>query len=232
MTERSFALLPPPGLPSTLKPTILTCALLIAAAGCSRPSGDRPHAEYDPTSGRLRRLAYDANRNGRNDAVSIMDGTHIHRIELDLDENGKVDRWDFYREDRSLEKVGLSRLNDGVMDSQAFYAADGSLQRIEASTRRDGRFNRVEFYEAGALIRSEDDGNGDGRADKWETYRPNPGAPVGEPTYAIASAAFDDLGRGTPQRRFFYGENGRIARVEVDPDGDGRFELQGGAINR
>jgi hypothetical protein len=222
-----------PSSPYPLKPTAIAFALLLAAAGCSRqPSGDRPQAEYDPTSGRLRRLAYDANRNGRNDAVSIMDGTQIHRIELDLDENGKVDRWDFYRDDRSLEKVGLSRLNDGVMDSQAFYAADGSLERIEVSTNRDGRFNRVEFYQASTLIRSEDDGNGDGRADRWETYRPNPGAMIGEPTYAIASAAFDDLGRGTPQRRFFYGEHGRVARVEVDPDGDGRFEPQGGAADR
>lgn len=217
----------------TLKPLSLVVAVLAVAAGCSRqPSGERPRAEYDPVSGRLRRLAYDANRNGRNDAVSIMDGTRILRIELDLDENGKVDRWDFYREDRTLDKVGLSRLNDGVMDSQAFYGADGALRRIEVSTGRDGRFNRVEFYEAGVLVRSEEDATGDGRPDKWETYRPNPGAPAGEPAYAIASAAFDDIGRGTPQRRFVYGHKGQIALVEVDPDGDGRFDPQIGADNR
>ena len=50
-----------------------------------------------------------------------MDGTRIIRIELDLDENGKVERWDFYKAGGELEKVGLSRLNDGVMDAQAFY---------------------------------------------------------------------------------------------------------------
>jgi hypothetical protein len=216
-----------------MKQAALVFALVAAATACSRqPVGEQPRAEYDPATGRLRRLAYDANRNGRNDAVSIMDGTRILRIELDLDENGKVDRWDFYREDRTLDKVGLSRLNDGVMDSQAFYGADGTLQRIEVSTGRDGRFNRVEFYEAGALVRSEEDASGDGRPDKWETYRPNPGAPAGEPAYAIASAAFDDTGRGTPQRRFVYGHKGQIARVEVDPDGDGQFNPHAGADNR
>jgi hypothetical protein len=196
-----------------------------AAAGCSRqPAGDKATAEYDNVTGRLKRLAYDQNRNGRNDAVSIMDGTRIHRIELDLDENGKVDRWDFYREDRTLDKVGLSRLNDGVMDSQAFYGADGTLERIEVSTRRDGRYDRIEFYEAGVLVRSQDDTNGDGRPEKWDTYRPNPGAPAGQPAYAIVSSAFDDDGRGKPHRRFVYGDKGRIERVELDPDGDGRFE--------
>jgi hypothetical protein len=208
-----------------LTPYAAAVLVIVAAAGCSRqPAGDKATAEYDRVTGRLKRLAFDQNRNGRNDAVSIMDGTRIQRIELDLDENGKVDRWDFYREDRTLEKVGLSRLNDGVMDSQAYYAADGTLQRIEVSTRRDGRFDRVEFYEANVLVRSQDDANGDGRPEKWDTYRPNPGAPAGQPSYAIASSAFDDEGRGTPQRRFVYGEKGSIERVEIDPDGDGTFE--------
>lgn len=200
-------------------------ALSFAPAACSRqPAGEKPAAEYDKVTGRLKRLAYDANRNGRNDAVSIMDGTRIDRIELDLDENGKVDRWDFYRGDRTLEKVGLSRLNDGVMDAQAYYSADGVLERIEVSTRRDGRYDRTEYYEAGALVRSQEDANGDGRPEKWDTYRPNPGAPAGEPAYAITSSSFDDTGRGTPQRRFVYGDKGAITRVELDPDGDGTFE--------
>jgi hypothetical protein len=199
----------------------LLCTTLASCAGT--PQADAPRAEYDE-SGRLRRLTYDVNRNGRNDAVSEMDGTRVRWIQLDLDENGKAERWDFYSPDQRLEKVGLSRLNDGIMDSQAFYDDRGVLTRIEVSTRRDGRFDRVEFYENGSLVRSEDDTNGDGRPDKWESYRPNPSAGKSEPAYAITSASFDDAGRGTPQRRFVYGANGRITRVEIDPDGDGRFE--------
>jgi hypothetical protein len=162
-------------------------------------------------------------KGAQNNAVAVMDGARVVRVELDLDRNGKTDRWDFYKPDGTLEKVGLSRLNDGVMDAVAFYDGDRALVRMEISTARDGRFNRVEYYERGVLTRAEEDTNGDGRADKWETYRPQATAGLGEPAFAIATAAFDDLGRGTPQRRFVYAPDGVITRVEVDPDGNGRF---------
>ena len=206
MTGRSFGLI---------------CGLLLATLGaaCSRTAVEQPRAEYDHETGRVRRLTFDFNRNGHNDAVSIMDGTHIDHIELDFDEDGKVDRWDFYKGGPSLQYVGLSRLKDGVMDSRAFYGPAGELLRIEVSTARDGRFNRVEFYEAGALVRSEEDTNGDGRPDKWETYRPNTDTTPNEPPYVVASVAFDDSGSGTPQRRLVYDENRRSVRVEHPPAG-------------
>ena len=206
MTGRSFGLI---------------CGFLLATLGaaCSRAAVEQPRAEYDRETGRVRRLSFDFNRNGHNDAVSIMDGTHIDHIELDFDEDGKVDRWDFYLGSPSLQYAGLSRLKDGVMDSRAFYGPAGELVRIEVSTARDGRFNRVEFYDAGTLVRSEEDTNGDGRPDKWETYRPNPDTTPNEPPYVIASVAFDDSGSGTPQRRLVYDENRRSVRVEHPPAG-------------
>ena len=196
----------------------------MAAVSCSRAAtGDQPRVEYDKVTGRLTRLEFDANKNGKNDGVSYMDGTRVLRIELDLDENGKVERWDFYAPDGSLEKVGLSRLNDGVMDAQTFYNADRTIRRIEISTKGNGRFDKTEFYEQGALVRSEEDANGDGRVDKWETYRPIAGAGPNEPAYGISSTAFDDTGSGRPERRFLYGPRGSIASVEVDPNGNGVF---------
>jgi hypothetical protein len=72
-------------------------------------------------------------------------------------------------------------------------------------------------------VRSEEDTDGDGRPDKWDTYRPNPKALPGEPAYAITSVAFDSKRRGTPDRRFVFSPNGSIALVESDPDGDGQF---------
>ena len=209
MTGRSFAF--------TRSLTVLTA--LFAAACSPSAGGQRPPAEYDAETGRLRRLVVDVNQNGRSDAVSVMDGARIEHVEVDLDENGTPDRWDFYRGDTTLERVGFSRLNDGVMDAQVFYSAGGDISRIEVSTQRDGRFNRVEFYEAGLLVHSEEDTNGDGRADKWETYRPNVDAGPNEPPYAIASVAFDDSGRGRPERRVIYGKGGEPGRVEVNPAG-------------
>lgn len=202
----------------------LACAAF-AAVACSSAGGDTTRLEYDPDSGRLQRIEYDASGNGRNDAVSVMEGTRIRWIELDLDEDGKIDRWDFYGPGNRLERVGLSRQNDGTLDANAFYAADGTLRRIEISTRRDGHFDRSEFYESGALARSEEDTDGDGRPDTWTTYRREPAAASGEPSYVITSVAFDYVRRGTSQRRFVYGDHGQVVRVEVDPDGDGRFEI-------
>lgn len=194
---------------------------MFACAACSEaPPAELPRVDYDSATGRLRRLEFDASGNGRNDAVSLMDGTRIVRIELDLDENGAVERWDFYNEDRTLMKVGLSSMNDGIMDSQAYYTADGTVARIEVSTRRDGRFDRTEFYERGVLVRSEEDTDGNGLPEKWETYRPHRGTRPGEPGYATASVAFDDSGTGRPQRRLFFGPDGTVTRIETYSNGE------------
>jgi hypothetical protein len=212
--------------------SFIVLALGVAAA-CSRtPGGERPVADYDQNTGRLRRIVLDANKNGKNDTVSYMDGTRIIRVELDLDENGKVERWDFYGPDGTLEKVGFASRNDGVMDSQAFYEHAGVLRRIESSTKRDGRFDRTEFYEHNVLVRSEDDTNGDGRPDKWDVYTPRPDHGPGEPAYAIASTEFDDSGSGRPERRFVYGPKGSIARVEFDRDGTGNWRSQPVSVSK
>ena len=74
--------------------------------------------------------------------------------------------------------------------------------------------NRFEHYEKDVLVRAEEDTDGDGKIDKWETYD---GA-------RLASVAFDTTHRGTPDRRLIYGADGS-ARLEVDSAGDGHFVL-------
>jgi hypothetical protein len=150
-----------------------------------------------------------------------MDGTRVQRIEVDEDQDGKVDRWEFYDERRHLERVGFSRHQDGAIDAVAFYGDGGALIRIEISTRGDGSFDRIEYYQAESLARVEEDTNGDGRTDKWETYAVGSQAAPNQPP-SIVTAAFDDSFRGTANRRLVYGE-GTVPRVEVDPDGDGIF---------
>ena len=209
-------------------------ALSNVLAGCSSADAtavDLPKAEYDSATGRLRRLVFDANRNGRNDAVSVMDGTVIDRIEVDTDENGKVDYWEYYGAGRRLVKVGVSRRNDGIIDAFQFYdqadgTDDGVVTRIEVSTRRDNRFDRVEFYTGGILARVEEDTDGDGRVDKWESYRRLDNPSPGDPPSAVSSVAFDDAHRGTATRILLFADNGSVERVEIDPDGDGVFVEQ------
>jgi hypothetical protein len=196
----------------TQRPVLSVIALITAA--CSGPSTPANNLEpvYNKKTGRLEVLKYDADGDGKFDTVSYMDGARIVRIEIDRDEDGKIDRWEYYGADQKLEKVGFSRANDGIEDAWSFSDASGAVVRIEVATKRDGKPSRFEYYEKNVLARVEEDTDGDGRIDKWETYDGK----------RLASVAFDLQHRGSPDRRVVYGTDGS-ARMEVDNAGDGHF---------
>jgi hypothetical protein len=177
---------------------VAIATLLMIASGCSRAAQDRPRAQYDPKTGRLTRLAFSSTNSGANDAVAFMDGTRIERLELDQN-------------------------HDGTSDRCESYARDGTIVRVDVSTARDGRFDRSEFYESSLLARVEQDTNGDGRVDQWESYRTERDAVTGALATEVGAVAFDDTHRGTPNRRLVFDREGRVARIEIDPDGDGTF---------
>jgi len=199
---------------------IFWVAGLVATAACGADSGQArlkatTKASYDPNTGKLQQITYDANRNGTIDTWTYMDGTRILRAEVDTDEDGKVDRWEIYGENNTLEKVGFSRAKDGKADAWAFQDAAGRVQRIEISTKRDGKIDRQEWYDGDALVRAEEDSNGDGRVDRWETFAGG----------ALATVAFDENADGAPDRRLTY-ERGALAWIESEPDARGRFALR------
>jgi len=190
----------------------LTCA-------CGRTSEQKAiEPVYDKQTGRLELLKFDANGNGKTDTLSYMDGSRILRIEIDKDEDGKPERWEYYDDEQKLVKVGFSRSGAGKEDAWSFAAPDGTPARIEIATMADGKVRRTEYYEKGAIARAEEDSDGDDVIDKWETYD-NAG-----PESRLASVAFDLHHRGSPDRRLTYEVSGAVL-VEVDPDGDGKFVL-------
>lgn len=65
------------------------------------------------------------------------------------------------------------------------------------------------------MTRVEEDTDGNGAIDKWETYSGG----------ALAVLALDTTGRGTPDRRLIYRPDGSLDRIEADPSGTGRFEV-------
>jgi hypothetical protein len=186
----------------------LGATLMCLAAGCGN-NGPQPLAEYDKKSGKLTKLSVDINKNGVNDTVSYMDGAKLLRVEQDADENGQIERWEFYQADgKTLDRLGLASRNDGVMDAVRYYDPAGELQREEKSTGRDGVFDTTEFYEGGVLVRSQADINKDGRPDKWDTFGPVATPVPGGPALTITSTAFDDSGSGRPERRLIFGPDG------------------------
>jgi hypothetical protein len=64
------------------------------------------------------------------------------------------------------------------------------------------------------MERVEEDTDGNGSIDKWETYADG----------ALAVLALDIQGRGTPDRRLIYRPDGSLERIEADPTGSGQFQ--------
>jgi hypothetical protein len=190
---------------------------IVVSAACSNPETDRIKKNtiptYDKNTGKLTELTYDSNKNGRIDTWTDMDGTRPLRSRIDLDEDGKIDRWEYYDEKGGLAKVGFSRKQNGKPDAWAYSAPDGKLARVEiSSTGDDTKIDRWEFYEGGGLSRAEEDTDGNGKVDKWETY-------VGG---ALKTASMDEDGDGLPDRRLTY-VGGALVLIESVPDASGRF---------
>ena len=179
--------------------TLVLLAATVTASGCQPASeaadAKRVQAEYDKESGRLTRLEYDSNANGKHDTWAFMDGARLTRLEADENEDGRIDRWEYYPQTASAGGRPVP-------------------ERIERSTRMDGRVSRREFFERGTLARIAEDTDGDGADDKWETYAGG----------VLQVMALDTGRRGKPDRRLIYKPDGSLDRIEADADGSGRFQ--------
>lgn len=183
------------------KVRVIAIALLsCAASSCADTAAERQakariQPTYDKASGKLAKLEYDANGNGKPDTWAYMDGTRLIRLEADENEDAAIDRWEYY-------------------PAAATAAAKQPPERIERSTRFDGKVSRREFFEGALMVRVEEDTDGNGAIDKWETYAAG----------ALTVMALDTTGDGKPDRRFLYGPDGSLDHMEVDATGSGTFE--------
>jgi hypothetical protein len=198
---------------SFLLPLAVFSTLTAMCGGGPPAASDRISPVYNAMTSRLEVLKYDANGNGTFDTWSHMDGTKVLWIELDRDEDGVIDRWEYYGDDQKLLKVGLSRKNTGTPDSWVYSDAGGRVLKIEYSSKSDNIVDRTEFYDHDRLARVEEDTNGDRKVDRWETYADG----------ALTVASYDTAHRGAPDRRLVYRADGALDRIETDVDGNGTF---------
>jgi hypothetical protein len=189
--------------------TALAAVALAAVVGsCSAPAaGDgRVKAIYSPTTGRLTELTLDRNGDGHIDTRAFMDGTHVERIEIDRQDRGRTDRWEYY--EPGTPAAGSHSGAGAAFDQRAV------LVRAEEANGPDGKtITRREFYTNGVIARVEEDTDFDGRVDKWEYYEQG----------ALVRMDLDLTGRGAPDRRFLYRADGSLDHVEVDASGSGHF---------
>ena len=193
------------------------CLALVCCGACSDPDHQRLKQTtvptYDKHTGRLKELTYDNNKNGIVDTWVEMKGALPVFTKADLDEDGTLDRWEYYDEQGQLIKVGFSRSGNGKPDAWAFSGADGKVQRVEISSAGDDkRIDRWERYERDALVGAEEDTNRDGHADRWSTYENG----------SVKTVAFDENGDRRPDRRLTY--NGAdLILIESEPDAAGTY---------
>ena len=203
---------------------VVAIATLVTVS-CSDPERERLKATtkptYDAATGKLTELTFDANKNGRIDTWTEMDGSRPVRSRLDQDEDGRMDRWEYYDSAGKLGKVGFSRKGDGKPDAWAYPDAQGRITRIEASSTGDEkRIDRWELYGdgptgsdgLGPLAQVIQDSNGDGKRDKWERYEKG----------LVVSAEFDENGDETSDRRLTY-RDAELVSIETAPDGRGGY---------
>lgn len=104
-----------------------------------------PYQALYGSDGRLQRLVYDRNADGRAEVVTLFAPTGKPlRAEIDTDGDAVVDRWEYFRTDGALEKVGLSRLKNGKPDEWHYPDAAGALARREFDDDGDGAVDRTE----------------------------------------------------------------------------------------
>jgi len=198
----------------------------LLAFACTDHAGNQLKATtkptYDNKTGRLKELTFDSNRNGRIDTWTEMDGSRPIRSRIDRDEDGKIDRWEYYDKRGALTKVGFSRSGGDAPDAWAYSAPNGRVERVEISSRADEtKIDRWEYYDVegparpdgfGRLLRAEEDSNGDGKKDRWETYE----------NEELRTVEFDENGDGIRDRRLTY-KGSQVVLVETEPDASGHY---------
>jgi hypothetical protein len=184
----------------------LALAAVLALPGCNSPDArgnSLVKPIYNKDTGKLEQIAADRDGNGTVDTRAYMDGAHLKYIEIDRNEDGIPDRWEYYAPG-TPDKPSAGT----VFDTRT------QLVRAEESNSPDGKVTRWEFYENGVIQRVNEDTNLDGRIDKWEQYDHG----------ALVRIDLDLTGRGKAERRLVYRADGELDHIEVDKEGVGNWQ--------
>ena len=130
-----------------------------------------PYKAFYDSAGRVDRIEYDSNGDGKTDQTAFYDGSsYPKRLEVDTDFDGRTDRWETYDENGRLASVGISRKHGDRPDMWTFYGPSGETQRVEIDSNGHGRPDRWQRWEGSRLVTEDIDSDGDGKPDRRLKY--------------------------------------------------------------
>jgi hypothetical protein len=164
-----------------------------------------PYKAFYDAWGRMQRIEYDSNGDGRPDHIARHDGRRRpHQVDVDSDFDGRTDRWERYDDEGRLLKVGTAREPGRAPDLWTSAAAPGDPERREHDPDGDGVIDRVEILRDGRVTEVQVDGDRDGRIDRWQRWEQG----------HLRSEDLDTDRDGAPDRTVRYDPRGKILALE------------------
>ncbi|MEP7053450.1 MAG: hypothetical protein ABJB12_24005 [Pseudomonadota bacterium] len=118
----------------------------------------------------------DANGDGKPDITIVREGGREVCRAVDLNFDGVVDAYSYFDGGGQLRRRENDYDKDGQIDEIISFKS-GQIAEKDQSTALAAHLDTWDFYQAGALVRTERDSNGDGVIDQWWEY-PKPGCPL------------------------------------------------------
>jgi hypothetical protein len=132
------------------------------------------HEKCDVTSETVEKI--DANGDTKPDILIVREGGHELCRAVDLNFDGVVDAYSYFDQSGQLRRRENDYDKDGQVDEIISFKG-GQIAEKDQSTAFPRRLDTWDFYQAGVLVRTERDSNGDGVIDQWWEY-PKPGCPL------------------------------------------------------
>ncbi len=118
----------------------------------------------------------DANGDGKPDIFIVREGGREVCRAVDLNFDGVIDTYSYFDSAGQLRRRENDYDKDGQIDEISTFKG-GQITEKDQSTALAKKLDTWDFYQAGMLMRTERDSNGDGIIDQWWEY-PKPGCPL------------------------------------------------------
>ena len=145
--------------------------------------------------------------------------------EIDLDEDGKPDIKNYYRErsdaPRLLVRKEMDLNRDQKTDVISLFDSEGNLEREELDADYDGKFDWIDHYQKGERVMSEYDTDADGKPNVFKYYIKGSDGLV-----HLDRKERDEDGDGQIDVWEKFSPAGEVTRTARDTDGDGRMDVR------